>query len=207
MHYQRWRAHGDPNVGGRAPRRDICIAEECERRPTRHQMCDMHYRRWKVNGDPHVGGRRARPIACQAPDCTAPTATVDWCSKHGARMSRTGSLELRVPTYRTHSNEARFWLNTQPEPMTGHWFWTGGMAARGYGRFYRWVRSDGSVRYCCFAHHASYWLFKGPVPDGLEIDHVCRVRDCVNPDHLEAVTHRVNMQRAVPYRYGDRRVE
>lgn len=44
-------------------------------------------------------------------------------------------------------------------------------------------------------HRYFYEKFKGPIPDGLEIDHLCRVRNCVNPDHLEAVTRAINVQR------------
>ncbi len=40
-------------------------------------------------------------------------------------------------------------------------------------------------------------MFKGPIPEGLELDHLCRVRHCVNPDHLEAVTHRENIRRGL----------
>jgi len=40
-----------------------------------------------------------------------------------------------------------------------------------------------------------YEYFKGPVPDGLELDHLCRVRSCCNPDHLEPVTHKENIRR------------
>lgn len=46
------------------------------------------------------------------------------------------------------------------------------------------------------AHRLSYRLFKGEIPEGTEIDHLCRVRACCNPDHLEAVTHRVNLERS-----------
>lgn len=45
------------------------------------------------------------------------------------------------------------------------------------------------------AHRVAYELFVGPIPDGLELDHLCRVRNCINPDHLEAVTHQVNVER------------
>lgn len=45
------------------------------------------------------------------------------------------------------------------------------------------------------AHRVAYEFLKGPVPKGLELDHLCRNRYCVNPDHLEAVPHQVNVQR------------
>lgn len=48
-----------------------------------------------------------------------------------------------------------------------------------------------------YAHRLSYELFVGPIPDGYELDHLCRNRGCVNPAHLEAVTHRVNVLRGL----------
>jgi hypothetical protein len=47
-----------------------------------------------------------------------------------------------------------------------------------------------------YAHRVSYALFKGPIPEGLTIDHLCRTPACVNPDHLEAVTLSENSRRA-----------
>ncbi len=46
-----------------------------------------------------------------------------------------------------------------------------------------------------YAHRVAYELFVGAIPDGLEIDHLCRVRNCFNPAHLEAVTHQENINR------------
>ena len=68
--------------------------------------------------------------------------------------------------------------------------WTGGSDKYGYGRF-RLEKGETQV----LAHRYSYETVRGPVPQGLELDHLCRNPCCVNPAHLEAVTHRVNVQR------------
>jgi hypothetical protein len=68
------------------------------------------------------------------------------------------------------------------------WLWTGGVQPNGYGR----VRVFGVAM---FAHRFAFELLKGPIPDGLQLDHLCRVRHCVNPEHLEPVTARVNQRR------------
>ena len=67
--------------------------------------------------------------------------------------------------------------------------WTGHIQPTGYGQFHL----DGRREY---AHRASYRLFVGPIADGLEIDHLCRRRACVRPEHLEPVTPRENVIRA-----------
>lgn len=51
------------------------------------------------------------------------------------------------------------------------------------------------------AHRLAYILAKGPIPDGLEIDHLCRTPACINPLHLEAVTHAENLRRGRPLHY------
>lgn len=72
---------------------------------------------------------------------------------------------------------------------SGCWKWTAYINAdRGYGRF-------DLDRKKIPAHHASYILLVGEIPDGMELDHLCRNRWCVNPEHLEPVTHPENMRR------------
>lgn len=68
------------------------------------------------------------------------------------------------------------------------WLWTGAPDKDGYGR----VQVD---RRTCRVHRVVYEMFFGAIPDGLVIDHLCRVRNCVNPNHLEPVTDRENLLR------------
>lgn len=82
----------------------------------------------------------------------------------------------------------RFLELTTCEPNTGCWLWTGAIRGKGYGG----LRVDGKYSY---AHRVSYELFRGPILAGLVIDHLCRMRSCVNPDHLEAVTTLENLRR------------
>lgn len=71
----------------------------------------------------------------------------------------------------------------------GCWIWLGKPTAGGYGRANR------GGRYVA-AHRAVYEAHRGRIPDGLELDHLCAVRMCVNPKHLEVVTHAENLRRA-----------
>jgi hypothetical protein len=84
----------------------------------------------------------------------------------------------------------RFWAKVEPEPNTGCWLWAGSWYAGGYGDF----KVEGKMRH---AHRVAYGALVGPIGNGLSIDHKCRVHCCVNPAHLEPVTHRENVLRGV----------
>lgn len=84
----------------------------------------------------------------------------------------------------------RFWSKVQRDDEC--WSWTACVLSTGYGQFsYR----DGAASHRRLAHRMAYELHKGSIPDGLCLDHLCRNRKCVNPDHLEPVTIRENLLR------------
>lgn len=87
--------------------------------------------------------------------------------------------------------EERFWRFVRKHEDC--WLWSGHLDKDGYGR----IRVDSNTLRT--AHRFSYTHFRGDIPDGAELDHLCRQRSCVNPAHLEPVTHKENMRRSGPY--------
>lgn len=82
--------------------------------------------------------------------------------------------------------EQRFWAKVTR--TAGCWLWIGARGGGGYGH----ISVDGRLEK---AHRVSYQLHGGVIPHGLQLDHLCRVRHCVNPAHLEPVTNRENHRR------------
>ena len=122
----------------------------------------------------------------------APVIAKGYCWVHYQRNRRTGMVTLRPrpmkpakpipPTYLQR-------LFDKIDVTSSCWLWKRPNRSIGYG--YVTVRGKHQP-----AHRVAYELFVGAIPEGLEIDHLCRVRRCVNPDHLEAVTHAENMRRS-----------
>lgn len=136
--------------------------------------------------------------ACCVEGCTEPVQARDRCHTHYMRWYREqGSSPWP-------SAEERFWAAVNmdgplPDPLSlaagkgPCWLWAGGTNGRGYGRLsYEGIPVP--------AHAYSYRLLVGPIPDGLMPDHLCCVKLCVNPDHLEPVTNQENGLRGAQYR-------
>jgi hypothetical protein len=85
--------------------------------------------------------------------------------------------------------EERFWARVVV--ADGCWLWTGYRLHNGYGS----LMANGKKN--TLAHRFAYELLVGPIPDGLTLDHLCRVRNCVNPAHLEPCTMAENALRGV----------
>lgn len=105
------------------------------------------------------------------------------CPMHYQRIQHHGSLDLPVrPTAKE-----RF-LKKVAVMDFGCWLWCGGLTDNGYASF----SHDNPSKY---GYIFSYLTFVGPITSELELDHLCRMRRCVNPEHLEAVPHQVNSLR------------
>lgn len=135
---------------------------------------------------------------CSVEGCDRTASRRGWCFKHYRQWYDHASDDevRRLP--RNQTDDQRFWAKVDkngPIPAEAPdlgpcWIWTGGLLAHsGYGHF--WRRGLPKI----MAHRWSYTGLVGLIPEGLEIDHLCRVPACVNPAHLEPVTHDENMKR------------
>src|SRR5215831_20008751 len=84
-------------------------------------------------------------------------------------------------------------MRCHPIPFSGCWAWAGPLKRNGYADVS--VKQNGIFR-TMQGHVAAYRMKHGAIPDGMHVDHLCRVRCCINPDHLEAVTPIENNRRA-----------
>lgn len=125
---------------------------------------------------------------CRVTECTNLGHTRQLCHAHYRRFRLYGD-PAAIKTMQGEPPEVRFWAKVDKKLGDGCWLWTGA-TNRGYGAFTP-VAPGPQLK----AHRYAYELEVGPIPDGLQIDHLCRTPLCVNPAHMEPVTSRVNTLR------------
>lgn len=155
---------------------EMCRIEGCDD-PTyvkTRGLCRSHYEELRRQG---AIGRRPK---CSVEDCDAVAAVRGMCDKHYRRFLRKGTAD-RSPAW-------RFRNKYEVDPATGCWNWTDN-ARSGYG----FLLVD---RRKVMAHRFSYELHIGAIPEGMQLDHLCRNKLCVNPEHLEPVTQHENILRS-----------
>lgn len=138
------------------------------------------------------------PKGCAHEGCGKDHYAKGWCINHYMWWFRRGDVPYASPEHQPVAPLDRFMRYVEKAPG-GCWLWTGHTDANGYGRFKAPDgRSVGAYRW-------AYETLVGGVPDGLHLDHLCRVRRCVNPAHLEPVTCRVNMMRGETFQAANAR--
>ncbi|PMQ19299.1 HNH endonuclease [Glutamicibacter arilaitensis] len=118
---------------------------------------------------------------CSIEGCEKPSRSLKMCKMHYTRQLRHGSPE-KVQQIHGDDN-SRFW--SKVDKTNECWNWLGTEHSAGYGKF----SIDGKYHY---AHRVSYEKLVGEIPPGMEIDHICHNRKCVNPDHLRVTTPKQN---------------
>jgi hypothetical protein len=120
---------------------------------------------------------------CTLDGCDKQRAGWGYCQRHYKRMKKTGTTDAPVrPTL-----AERFWAKVEKTETC--WNWTGSKNRTGYGNIARTPGSGSKL-----SHRVSYEMAYGPIPDGMDIDHMCFNHACVNPAHLRAATRKQNME-------------
>lgn len=130
---------------------------------------------------------------CSVRGCERSQWSRGWCHRHYAKWYKHGDPEWMKPTQAERLRAVTDRNGPIPEyaPELGPcWLFTARRNRKGYGLMWHSGLRRGVV-----AHRISYELYVGTIPDGLQLDHLCRVRHCVNPNHLEPVTPSVNTLR------------
>lgn len=182
----------------RTIRTDHCLIDGCDgpgRAPgTARNLCFPHYTEFL----------RARPPKqCLVEDCTLsanrPGSARGYCSKHLYHVQQHGQPNMGRRLPHSATVEDRFDIKYTVNPITGCWEWGAGLTNIGYSQF-----SDGNTNVT--GHSYAYRRYVGGVPKGLTLDHLCELKTCVNPQHLEPVTQSENNLRK-RIRPLDKRIE
>lgn len=185
LHYYRWHRTGDPLELKAFPRDPECSVDNCGGEVVARSLCNAHYERWRQHGDDFDRSPVRKELqygtTCTIEDCSRKHYARGWCTKHYNRWLQHGDpyyVEVTV----SRSPEESFLNHTewQGECLV----WTRYLY-EGYGVI--WVNGKSIP-----VHRYAWERENGRIQDGLEIDHICWNRACVNVDHLRLVTRSQN---------------
>lgn len=163
-----------------------CEVDGCALKIRSAGMCSKHLReaRERCRILPDLRMRENRPpvetVMCRIDGCgkEAKYRGQALCMAHYLRKWSRGTFDLPERPTRRQQLEAGI------VSRDDCWLWGSTVADTGYGR----IGTD-------YVHRIAHEEYIGPIPDGYQVDHLCRVRLCVNPEHLEAVTQQENLRR------------
>lgn len=200
MHYKRWKLYGNPT----APRKPktmgyrfsrLKLGSVCDRG---HMMTEQTMRT-KARGtrecipcfELRKQAREQRP--CEIDGCKNPRTQSHYCSKHHARWSRNGDPLVSLHHRESDHAHPMDWDSVIGACVTQHsdtgcWTWDRARNKYGYGV----LTYKGSAWY---AHRVSYTIAVGEIPEDMTVDHICWVRSCVRPSHLQLLTLPENTRR------------
>lgn len=215
VHYNRWKDHGDPDVTVRQYESSppTCTIPDCDLKPHARGWCVKHYARWVKYGDPNAllrPQKYADDAQCSVPGCAQRPKTNDLCVIHYDRTRKYPDRDPAVLMVDTRPATERWkdlYTITDLGYRTPCWMWTGTRSnIYGYGRIKDRRSKNGPIE--PMAHRFVYEQVVGPIPNGMQLDHLCHNADasctgggdcphrrCVNPDHLEPVPSIVNVFR------------
>lgn len=129
---------------------------------------------------------------CSVRTCEKPHHAHGMCGMHNRRNMVHGDPHY-TPLVRTP--QENFWRRVDKSGTC--WLWTGYVDANGYGHVGQTKPNRPTPSQTKMVHRIAYELLVGTIPEGMHLDHLCRVTNCVNPDHLEPVTVRENVRRGI----------
>ena len=156
-----------------------CFLSRCESPARTRGLCSKHYQRLRVNGATELRPRVVR--FCSVDGCDSKMYALDFCNKHWQRFKKHGDPLGGGRRYDT-PEEA---IKAQAKKVSNCLLWTGYVNDDGYGVF--------SARKKRTSVHRFVWEKKrGTIPEGMEIDHICLQRNCINLEHLRLASNAEN---------------
>lgn len=171
-----------------------CEFPKCGRKVKAARLCQRHYDQYRI-GVPlkEIATLGKNSGECLFPGCGRKPVAKNLCNSHWAQSSRRGVL---TPIITDETEQERWSRSFSVDEQTGCWVFLrngsgsgrGDANGNGYGQFWWGGKKQ-------MAHRYSWEQVHGPISKGMQLDHLCRNRRCVNPDHLQLVTQHENILR------------